>query len=115
MPKAIKKAGSKPSNKLDKLAKDIALLNKKLSDPKTPSSSVNGLRSQISTKKKALKELEGSGSGSMVRPPNYAMIHHMSERLRDKPAKRKQQIENPLPSDGNLKKNRGGVRKKYGI
>lgn len=115
MPKAIKKAGSKPTNKLDKLAKEIALLNKKLSDPKTPSSSVRGLRLQISTKKSTLKELEGSGSGSMVRPPNYAIIHHMNERLVDTPAKRKQQRENPLRSDGNLKKNRSGVRKKYGI
>jgi len=115
MPKAIKKAGSKPGNKLNQLSKEIASLTKKLSDPKTPSSSVSGLRSQISKKRSKLKELEGSGSGSMVRPPNYAMIHHMNERLNDAPAKRKQQRENPLPSDKNMKRDRSGARKKYGI
>ena len=71
------------------LEKEIDVLTKKLSNPKTASSMVDELRSQISDKKNKLKSLKGSGSGSVKRPPAHPLVNNMGERLLDNPAKEK--------------------------
>ena len=97
MAKAIKKNKSSrklPKNKLTQLKKEINLLKVKLSDPKTPSSSVNSLRSQIAKKRSLLKSMKGSGSGSVKRPPAHPIINMMGEKLLDKPAREKRNRKN---------------------